>query len=253
MTPGLRRRIRLHPTLGHISAGLEDDFHHFEIHLSHSAGRITHVATQTRRYPWSTCWEAGDFLERALIGQSLQSIASLNAFAHCTHLYDLAALAAAHAADDSATQFDMFVADRIDGRTVATLARDGAVVVTWTLQDSIIQAPDVWSGWDLKQLSSRRAEIPAALIEPAFILRRAIFISGGRAVPENQVAQHIKASGVSRLGACYRYQAERSDRAERGPHHRRDFSETPDALLADFAPRAPLGVDVGAGASDAEL
>jgi hypothetical protein len=229
----------LHPGCGVISAGLEDDFHHFEIHLAFDDGSITAIAADAMRFPWSTCGGAGDFLAKALVGRSLSAIAALDAFTHCTHLYDLAGLAAAHAEDAEPCQFDMFVTDRRDESCSATLKRDGADVLDWSLHGTVIETPENWAGIDLRQLSSLRGQLPPHLVEAAFILRRAIFVSGGRTTPAAHSIQRPSDLGPQRQGVCYTYQSKRSGIASRTPHWWRDFSGAPDTLLQSFRPRAP--------------
>ena len=40
-TPGGMRRVLLDACGGHVSASLEDDFHHFKVALTHEAGVLT--------------------------------------------------------------------------------------------------------------------------------------------------------------------------------------------------------------------
>jgi hypothetical protein len=232
---GLRRRIRLIPAPGRISAGLEDDYHHFEVRLSHADGVITAADAEAVRFPWSTCGGASELLVRQSVGKRLQAIAALDAHAHCTHLFELAVLAAAHARDTSPTQFDMFVADRVDTRTYATLSRDGAPLLRWDLTGLSIDAPSDWAGRDLRKLSVWRAQLSPEQAEQAGLLRRAVHISGGRNLTLDQMPQRAgDVGGGSRTGACFTHQAECAAIAVRTDGWRRDFSTTPEDLLRDF-------------------
>ena len=129
--PGLWRRIVLQPGPGSkgdgwIGGALEDDMHRFHIRLDHAEGRVTAVHATAVRHPWSACPGATGFIARELTGQLLADVGRRDPAQHCTHLYDLAILAAAHAGDTRPTRFDMTVADRVDGRTTATLRGNGA-------------------------------------------------------------------------------------------------------------------------------
>ncbi|MBV1688748.1 hypothetical protein KRR38_13965 [Novosphingobium sp. G106] len=136
--PGLWRRIVLLPGDGWIGGALEDDMHRFHIRLDHANGRVTKVAAKAVRHPWSACPGATTFIARELTGELLTAVADRDPFQHCTHLYDLAVLAAAHADDDAPTRFDMTVADRVEGRTTATLAENGAEKLRWQLDGTAI-------------------------------------------------------------------------------------------------------------------
>src|SRR5579871_6440554 len=120
----LRRRIEVHPFPGVISAGLEDDFHRFALRLEHDHGVITGLKARSERFPWSTCPEAGAFLTEQAVGRRLDSFADLDVYSHCTHLFELVILCAAHAGDTGPTRFDLWVADRKDNRTQATLSEN---------------------------------------------------------------------------------------------------------------------------------
>src|SRR4051812_30672376 len=97
-----RRRITLDaPAPGQVTAELEDDFHHFRVLLGHDGSVVTAVAGEAVRFPWTTCPSAASQL-RGLVGTPLPTTASaiaavLPARENCTHLYDLAGLALAHA------------------------------------------------------------------------------------------------------------------------------------------------------------
>jgi hypothetical protein len=136
--PGFWRRIALHPRPGVVVAGLEDDVHRFALAITYSEGVITGVRTTAERTPWSTCPAAGGFIAEQLTGQHLAAVVDRDPREHCTHLFDLAVLCAARAQDRHATLFDMQVADRMDGRTCATLLEDGEPKLWWRVRDGVI-------------------------------------------------------------------------------------------------------------------
>src|SRR5207245_277647 len=113
-----------------VSAELEDDFHHFRVTVAHDGARVTGVRGVGVRFPWSTCPLAADRLA-PLVGMplSVRSTAVgdvVSARDNCTHMFDLAGLAVAHAARVGARrQYDVVVADPVDDRRQVTLDRDG--------------------------------------------------------------------------------------------------------------------------------
>ena len=152
-----RRRIRLLSTdPGVVEAALEDDFHHFALTLRHDGERVIDIAGRARRWPWSTCADAVIPL-RQIEGMSLSprctSVATAaDPRANCTHLFDLAGLAVAHAARGvERRQYDAEIPRPVDRRSRARLWRDGQVVLEWQLVDgAVVDAPpysDVpWNG-----------------------------------------------------------------------------------------------------------
>lgn len=246
--PGFWRRIRLDPTPGLIRAGLEDDFHCFHIQLTHRDGVITGLDTTAERIPWSTCPEAGAFLSEQVVGQPLPVAAGLDPHSHCTHLFELLVLCAAHALDTQATQFDLRVPDRQQGRTTATLSENGSVVLRWELSGTVItdagiEGADTWVGRDLRQLSQWRTSLSAADAERAMLLRRVVHISGGRN-STNLIIARASDRGPARMGACFTYQIPRAENAFRSPDWVRDFSQLGAEPLRDFEPELFAGSGV---------
>ena len=130
-----------------------------------------------------------------------------NASEQCTHLMDLAGLAIAAAARSITRRwYDIAVPQRIDERTLATLDRDGARLLSWELLNTTIAGPAPFQGvslregmaaWALAHLSEEEAEA-------ALILRRCALISLGRA--KNLDAQvHAEPTG-----RCFVQQPERA-------------------------------------------
>lgn len=223
--PGLWRRIVLQPGPGWIGGALEDDMHRFHMRFDHTDGRITAVKAEARRHPWSQCPGAAPHIAEELTGELLSDVANRDPFQHCTHLYDLAVLMAAHAGDTELTRFDMRVADRVEDRTTATLEKNGEERVHWQLSDTVISGEEPWGGRDLRQLSKWKREIAPELAEFATLLRRAIFVSGARQFvppPDEQLAQWNE----FRKGVCFNYQPPQLGRTVRSQHWRQDFSES---------------------------
>lgn len=234
--PGFWRRIELHPAPGMIVAGLEDDAHRFLLRLRHRAGCIVDVDVQADHYPWSTCATSGDFLGRQLAGRTLQDVASLDPYQHCTHLYDLAILCAAHVDTKRSVRFDLQVADPVEQRSTAILLEDGVQTLCWQLNGTFIEGPGEWAGRELRKLSSWKHELPPRIALLAAALRRALFVSGVRRQSHVMEAERASDRGPERMGVCYTYQMPRALYTSRtlAP---RDFSLSGAAPLQDFDPK----------------
>ena len=235
--PGLWRRIVLQPGRnghsGWIGGALEDDMHRFHMRFDHQDGRITAVKAEALRHPWSACPGAAPHLAGELPGALLADVAARDPALHCTHLYDLAVVMAAHAGDTEPTRFDMRVADRVVDRTTAVLERNGAECIRWQLDGTAIEG-GAFAGRDLRQLSKWKRELLADEAELATILRRAVFVSGGRQfIP---VSDRASDQGSYRLGVCFNYQPEQAAHSVRRTNWRTDFSESGLEPLAGFDP-----------------
>lgn len=233
--PGFWRRIRLNPTPGFIRAGLEDDFHCFQMEIAHADGVITALETRSERIPWSTCSDAGAFLAREVLGKELSVVAAFDPHAYCTHLFELLILCAAHANDTQPIQFDMRVPDRKLGKTRASVQKNGHEVLCWQLDGTLIEGPYAWTGRDLRQLSQWKSLLSAVDREHAMLLRRVVHISGGRNSQNLDIAR-ASDRGPSRMGACFTYQMPRALDAWRTPDWVRDFSQPGAEPLRDFEP-----------------
>lgn len=231
------RRIRLHPGHGWIGGALEDDLHRFHLRVDHEGGWITRVGATALRHPWSACPGAAPFIQQDLTGEPLSEVAQRDPKQHCTHLLDLAILCAAHADDAGPTTFDMRVADRAEGRTTATLEQDGVERLRWRLDGTVIAEPAPFAGLELRRLSQWKKELPAHEAEWATLLRRAIFISGGRIFvpPESKRAVEM---GPQRMGVCFNYQLPQAERSTPNPDWRRDFSKSGAEPLEHFDPQS---------------
>jgi hypothetical protein len=229
--PGFHRRIVLQPGEGWIGGALEDDMHRFHIRIDHAGGRITALSARAVRHPWSACPGAADFISKELSGELLTDVARRDPFQQCTHLFDLAILSAAHANDTAPARFDMRVADRVGGRTTATLELDGAEKLRWQLDGTSIAG----AGRDLLLLSRWKHELSPHEAEWTTALRRAIYVSGARQYvppPNNPTA----AESPERMGVCFNYQLPQAETSRRTPDWHRDFSRSGCEPLERFDP-----------------
>jgi len=224
-----------------VVADMEDDFHRFRVTLAHDGARVTEVRAEAFRTPWSECSGATAVL-RGLEGIPLSvrpraAAAHADPRANCTHLFDLAGLAVAHAATRRARRrYDVEIPDRRAGRTRARLARDGAPLLDWEVEGTDVLSPPPYAGRTLRGgsflLWAERSLDPETA-EAAIALRRACFISVGRA--RDLDAAHDAGVYLSMApGSCFTMTAGVAERALRNRGATLEFTQRPELLLGDL-------------------
>lgn len=231
-----RRRLEIATGPGIARAVVEDDFHHFRVEVQHERGVVRCVTGQAPRYPYTSCPMSAGAL-RELVGMSLSSDATAvrvhtDPLLQCTHLLDLAGLAIAAAARGiGRRRYDATVQDRIESRTSPTLMRDQQLVLAWEVAGDRIEGPRPYDGiglragfvdWAIRTLAPEEAEA-------AIILRRALFVSGGRGRDLDAIAT------APAKGGCYTQQPGRAPFALRVIGSTRDFSQRSRAAAAEDA------------------
>jgi hypothetical protein len=231
------------PGPGLVEGGLEDDFHHFEVTLRHDAGIVTGIEARSRRWPWSTCPDAGAQLH-ALEGMELSSRCTAVAKVadprwNCTHQFDLAGLCVAHAGrGDAFRQYDVELPPAVDGVTHPRLWRDGELVHEWTLawegwtRHLVEPAPYCDAPWQGGFIRWADEQLDPLAAEAAIVLRRACEIGMGRGM-DLEAYETAADLGPYPAGVCYTQQPSISKVAFRTKGTIRDFADHPDALLAD--------------------
>ncbi len=239
--PGIyRRRIRIVTSAGRARADLEDDPHRYGVIVDHDGEHVTGVQGIALRTPWSLCRDAVKVLGR-LVGMPL-SPDPQEVFRHtdgrqqCTHLFDLAGLAIAHAARGiPQRQYDIEVpcADTHSLRE-ARLCVDATERLVWILQRTAIIGPQPFGGQDLRSMMpwAKTRFVDRDTLEAVMVLRRAVFISGSRTYDLDRMHDAAATGHVS--GACYVYQHGVAEHAMRERGSTLDFGATPQALLADL-------------------
>lgn len=210
--PGYRRRITITPGDGIVRAELEDDYHQMAVALMHKDGIATDLTPIMTRAPWTTCPGAIAKLKQTFTG------VALNAFPergdktfNCTHLYDLALWAAAHANADARVVYDVIASDvQSDGTRSSEVLRDGEKLLEMTLRGYECIAPAEITGRNLFDLRAWIDAMPANLQEAARILRWGTMIAGGRSIPME------KQSDASRMPPnCFTFQPAAAAQAKR--------------------------------------
>lgn len=229
----LNRRIAVSSRPYEARAAVEDDFHHFRVRISHDGSLITGAEATALRRPWSTCELAGVQLQR-LIGSALWPSAGTvlrytDQRHQCTHMYDLAALAVAAASQGIVRRsYEAVVPDRVNGQTEPVLRRDGAEALRWQVSGSRLTGPAPFRGLNLGAGFATwvGANLQLEQAEAALILRRAVFISGGRSVDLDRM-QHPSAGG-----GCFAQQPERAGQGVRMIGSTHDFTARAEQLLS---------------------
>ena len=224
--PGFRRRFIVTPASDRVSSEVEDDYHCMGVTIHHDGRVATKIEPVMQRVPWTTCPGAVAQLEQTFTGVPLDGFAARGEKkANCTHLHDLAVLAAAHASDNAPLVYDLLVSDPIDGRRRAELRRNGAWMLGWTVADGRIVEPEELAGVAFDNMRRWVDSLDPARQEAARLLRWGTILAHGRTIAwERQ-------SDSSRLpiGNCYTFQPERAAIAKRVGVIR-DFSHGPQPL-----------------------
>lgn len=209
--PGYRRLIRVIPESGCVTTLLEDDIHSMALRLSHGGGRVLAIEPVIDRMPWNTCPGAAAVLIDTFVGLPLTQVTlRRDRKANCTHLHDLAVLAASHADDTQELRYDIAVSDPIEGRRDLTLARDGVPVLHWIEQEGALVSPVQVRGRTLFALRDWIASLAPMQAEAARLLQWAGIVAHGRTIPMGEQ------SDPTRMPAnCHTFQPERVPFARR--------------------------------------
>lgn len=239
--PGIyRRRILIRGGPGWTRADIEDDPHRYGVLVHHDGKRVTAVEDFALRTPWTLCVAAAARIS-ALKGMPLSADPTAifrytAASEQCTHVFDTAGLAVAHAARGTARREYEVEAPywSLDGPHEVILRRDGFEVLRWTVADRQIVAPPPYAGHDWQKMLgwARETFVHRDDFEAVVVLRRATMIAGARTVnldPLDNAAQTGHANG-----ACYVFQPANASRALRVRGSTLDFTTSADTLLADL-------------------
>jgi hypothetical protein len=218
--PGLRRTFRIVPEAAQVTAALADDFHDMVVTLLHDGATITALESQTRRAPFDICGGAKAFAQRSFIGLPLAAaLPAAQKPENCTHLYDLAVLAAAHALDGEPLTYDILVSDPLDGVVHSEIRRNGAKVLQWQWREGVMLDPPR-SGLTLKNLRNWIATLPKPEAEAARMLQWGTMM--GMARPKGSVQNGKMRDTPLR---CYAHSGAAAHLERRLTANRRDFTD----------------------------
>jgi hypothetical protein len=210
--PGFRRRFRITPVPGRVHSEVEDDYHCMGLTVHHDGRTATAIEPVMLRAPWTTCPGAVEQLKQTFTGVALgEFVQRGEKTANCTHLYDLALLAAAHAFDDEPLVYDILVSDPVDGKRRAELRRNGARMLGWVEAGFRIVEPPELAGLSLDKMRPWIDSLDPLRQEAARLLRWGNTLANGRTIPME------KQSDARRIpvGGCYTFQPHRVIEAKR--------------------------------------
>ncbi len=218
--PGYRRRFRVTHGEGWVRSELEDDFHHMRVTVRHADGLAAAVEAEMVRAPWTTCPGAPARLRETFEGLPLANFAGRGGEkpSNCTHLHDLAVLAAAHAADRESLVYDILASDPEEGRRRLELRRNGEPVMSWVEQDGYLVEPLEAAGMTLLQMRPYLDGLDSERLEQARLLRWGAIVAHGRTIPLQS-----QSDATAMPPNCFTFQPENKVRARRVGEIR-DFS-----------------------------
>lgn len=209
--PGFRRRFRITPSPGRVVCELEDDFHCMTVIVDHDGVVATAIEPVMKRAPWSTCPGAVQQLKQTFTGIALKDFSMRGEKKiNCTHLHDLAILAAEHAFESKPTVFDILVSDPLEGKRYAELRRDGVAVLSWVEANFKLVEPPAAAGLALHALRTWIDTLDPTLQKAAKMLQWSNMIASGRIIPAEQQSDASKMPPN-----CYTFQPERAVSARR--------------------------------------
>jgi len=194
-----------------VQAELEDDYHCMSVTIYHDGHAAENIEIDMRRAPWSTCPGAVAELRQTFAGKELAIFPQEGKKKHnCTHLYDLATLAAGHAKDVEPTTYDIQVTDPVDNQRCAELRRNSKVLLSWQESRFHITEPKEAAGLRLDQLRAWIETLESDLQEPARLLQWGNILANGRVIPLDQQSDAKKMPP-----SCYSFQPDRAAQAVR--------------------------------------
>ena len=232
-----RRRIRLTGAPGQVLGELEDHAHGMRCLIQHDGHVVTAVTSEFRRIPMNTCLGAGEPLQ-ALVGTPIGCDFGTfyrdgRARMNCTHMFDIAWLATAHAArGETVRTYDVEVPDEVDGASDVRLLRDGEVLLRWSIRNSIVEAPQALAGQHLFRgfTTWALAHLDGDDLEAALVLQKGCFVAQARrwTIVPGPISAEEK---VANVGVCHGFGRARIEGAERLDDTKRDFTDHPERLL----------------------
>ncbi|WP_052223315.1 DUF2889 domain-containing protein [Novosphingobium malaysiense] len=211
--PGYRRVLRVEPEEGAVLAMLEDDLHCMAVRMRHDGQRVTAVEPLMERVPWTVCPGATDVLVETFTGVALKDVvARREKQANCTHLHDLAVIAAAHALEEAPIDYHIFVSDPrdVDGESERRLEirRNGHLMHGWVERDGHFVAPSELVGQTALTMRDWIASLDGEAQEAARLLQWASLVAHGRTMTDEQ-----RRASLSMRPSCFTMQPERVERA----------------------------------------
>jgi hypothetical protein len=235
-----RRQVRLRCHAGEVHAGLEDMSHCLHIRLQHDGVRVTAIDSYIDRIPLSTCPGAAVPLRR-FVGMHLEIErralrTEIPPRANCTHLYDLAELALAHACRGGERRYDVEIPDEYPDPAWSRILCDGREVHRWQTKRGTIVLPETYAGRPLLRGFTRWASetFSGDALEAALVFSQGYLVSRARRWDVEASAGDPVTGHTSMLGMCHSYSAGVVAQAMRLANSTIDATDPGYPLLAGF-------------------
>lgn len=228
------------------SAEVEDDHHHFRVELRAKDGKIVKVDGTAIRNPWTLCPlaanELGDLVGSPVSRDPAAVLSYANIRHQCTHMFDLAGLAAAALGRGGPAfrRYEIMVAQIEENLWTAELSRNDGYVLKWESKLGEIAKPVDLEGRSLKAPFAEwaRQYYDEDGFEAALVLRRAIFVGKFRH-KHNLDLRLTAADGSQIIGGCFVMQPERAGLARRNKGATISFPMSAPGPLSCAHPAAP--------------
>ncbi len=233
-----RRHVRLAASSTSVVSEMADDAHHFRVRLTHDHERVVTITGEAIRYPWTTCPGSTERLSVfegiSLAPRSTVVGAHASASEHCTHLFDLAGLAVAHAARNAEDRlYECAVEGAPTREETATVTCNGEMLIEWHLSRGKVKAPAAFSDAPIRGgrfIDWAERELDPDLAEAALVLRRALLVSPVRL---HELDRFERATDLLyEPGACFTFSEGTKQLAVRMKNTQFDFTDSPLRLLA---------------------
>lgn len=210
------------PAPGTVLLGMEDTYHAFQIRFTHDGTHVTAIDTRWHRHPMSACSGAAGAIAGMLGCPLSGSIRELQALLdhrqQCTHIFDmfrLGVLHAFHGREDR--RYDVIVDDAPQQPQVAQLLLNDVAVLSLTLDNDFITAPEKYRGVHVFRGFAAWAAVhlTAEEVEQTFMLQRALFVAGARRLDLGATIGKLAALSGPPGGSCYASQPVRYAQAVR--------------------------------------
>ena len=209
--PGFRRRFVVTPGPDAVVSAVEDDYHCMAVRLRHDGVSVVEVEALMDRAPWTTCPGAMAVLQQTFVGATLAEAAALGRKTdNCTHLYDLAVLAAAHAGDTAPLTYDIVVCDPVDRLVAAEIRREGSTILRFEHREHVMVSPAEIAGLSLLKLREWIGGLGEVEREAARLLQWGTILANGRTYP-----MELQSDAARMPPNCFTFQPHNSKSARR--------------------------------------
>lgn len=232
------RRIIFDVSATECHVAMEDEHHYFVLTVGHDGERITSVDSSSRRTPWTICPQAAARLQ-AFVGQPLRqriavNLPEIDSKQQCTHQYDLLMLALAQATRPGRREYLSKVVGAMYEYRHAELWLNDEKLLDWRLRGTTIHSDDEFDQQDLRSIMPWAEEtLSDCQLEALFVQRRAVMVAASKGFNLDLI-QNAGQAMAARAGACFVFQPERAEQAERIMGSTRTDVKAPEDLLVEF-------------------